>query len=291
MDASHSPQGAVSLVLPSGSCDCQYHVYGDRQRYPVRHANPLYDAPVAPLPMASAMHDRLGFERTVIVQATVYTTDHTLLLDSLARLPTGSARGVAIIDDSVSDDELHRLHAAGVRAARFNFQKRLGLVPTPDVFRRSVRRIQEFGWFIKVFAGPAEMESVAPELDRCDVAVVIDHMGHLNFGEGIEQPAMMRLLRMLDREDRWLMLSNGHRGSAVGYPWDDAVPFGRRFYEVAPDRCIWGSDWPHIGSRGNMPDDADLARLLLRYLPDATAVRRVLVENPARLFGFAPRGA
>ncbi|HTI86375.1 MAG TPA: amidohydrolase family protein, partial [Alphaproteobacteria bacterium] len=228
-----------------------------------------------------------GLERAVIVQATVYTTDHTLLLDSLRQLPTNRARGVAIVDDNVSDAELRRLDDSGVRAARFNFQKRLGLVPSPDSFRRSVARIRELGWFVKVFVGPAEMVDLAPELARCDLPVVVDHMGHLDFSQGLEQPGMRLLLDMLEREDRWIMLSNGHRGSKAGYPWDDAVPFGRAFYEAAPDRCIWGSDWPHIGSRGGpLPDDGDLVNLLLRYLPDDKAVEQVLVRNPARLFGF-----
>lgn len=233
------------------------------------------------------MHARLGFDRVVVVQATVYTTDHSLLLDTLAELTPARARGVAIIDDSVSDSELDRLDSAGVRAARFNFQKRLGLVPTTEGFLRSVSRIKELGWFIKIFAGPGEMAEVADEIDRCDVPVVIDHMGHLNSGNGIDQAGLRRVLKMLERDDRWIMLSNGHRASSRGYPWDGIVPIGRLYYEAAPDRCIWGTDWPHIGSRsGPMPDDADLLALLRRYLPDPEGLEKVLVRNPERLFGF-----
>jgi 2-pyrone-4,6-dicarboxylate lactonase len=131
------------------------------------------------------------------------------------------------------------------------------------------------------------LSEIASEIDHCDVPVVIDHMGHLDFQLGIEQAGMQTILKILERDDRWIMLSNGHRSSAGGHPWDDALSFGRLFYETAPDRCIWGSDWPHIGSRGGaMPDDADLLTLLLRYLPDSDAVDKVLVRNPARLFGF-----
>ena len=277
----------VARTLPSGSCDAQFHVYGDRERYPVRHKSPLYEAPFAPLADAMAMHAEIGMERVVLVQATPYTTDHSLLLDSLAELGLARARGIAIIDDSVSDEDLRRLDKAGVRAARFNFQKRLGLVPSFESFHRSVARVRELGWFIKVFAGPAELAEIAPEIARCDLPVVFDHMGHLDFSLGTAQPGFQHLLKLLERDDRWIMLSNGHRGSKAGYPWDDAVPFGRGFYEAAPDRCIWGSDWPHIGSRGGaMPDDRDLVALLRRYLPDAQALEQVLVKNPARLFGF-----
>ena len=287
MITERAPDEARSGTSPPGSCDCQFQVYGDRQRYPVRHSSPLYEAPAAPLSAASAMHARLGFSRVVLVQATVYTTDHSLLLDSLRQLGHQKARGVAIIDDTVDDATLAELDQAGVRAARFNFQKRLGLVPSAESFRRSVARLKELGWFLKIFAGPAELPEIAAELARCDLPIVFDHMGHLDFGLGLDQPGMRLLLDMLRREDRWIMLSNGHRSSAAGPPWDDAVPFGRRFYETAPERCIWGSDWPHIGSRGGpMPDDADLLTLLRRYLPDAQALEEVLVRNAARLFGF-----
>lgn len=278
---------ATASALPSGSCDAQFHVYGDRERYPVRHQNPLYDAPFAPLAEAMKMHARIGMERVVLVQATPYTTDHSLLLDSLKELTSARARGIAIVDDGVSDAELARLDAAGVRAARFNFQKRLGLVPSFDSFHRQVARLRELGWFIKVFAGPAELEEIEGEIARVDLPVVFDHMGHLDFSLGVAQPGMKRLLHILQRDDRWIMLSNGHRGSRTGQPWDDAVPFGRAFFEAASDRCVWGSDWPHIGSRGGpMPDDADLVGLLKRYLPDGAALKKVLVENPARLFDF-----
>jgi 2-pyrone-4,6-dicarboxylate lactonase len=277
----------IASRLPAGSCDCQIHVYDDPARYPIRHAKPSYAAPAAPLSAAMAMHQRVGIERVVIVQATVYKSDHSLLLASMAQLPADSARGIAIIDDSVSDADLDRLNAAGVRGARFNFQHRLGLVPSIEGFRRSVARVKELGWFIKIFAGPVELVEIESELDRCDVAVVLDHMGQLNGGDGISEAGLRRVCAMLQRDDRWIMLSNGHRTSATGYPWDDAVPVGQAYYRTAPERCIWGSDWPHIGSRGGpMPDDADLLKLLLRYLPDEQAVDNVLVRNPQRLFGF-----
>jgi 2-pyrone-4,6-dicarboxylate lactonase len=277
----------IASRLPAGSCDCQIHVYDDPARYPIRHAKPLYEAPVAPLSAALAMHQRVGLERVVIVQATVYRTDHSLLLASLAQLPVERARGIAIIDDSVSDADLDRLNAAGVRGARFNFQQRLGVVPSIESFRRSVARVKELGWFIKIFAGVGELVELESELERCDLPVVLDHMGHLNGGDGISEAGLRRVCAMIERDNRWIMLSNGHRISALGTPWDDAVPVGQIYYQTAPDRCIWGSDWPHVGSRGGpMPDDADLLKLLLRYLPDEQAVDNVLVKNPERLFGF-----
>lgn len=276
------------LALPQGSCDCQIHVYGDSNRYPVRHENPSYAVPAASLDDALAMHRRVGLDRVVIVQPTLYASDHSLLVDTLNALPNDRARGVALVDDSMSDVELEKLHLAGVRAARFNFQKRLGLVPSIETFRRSVARVRELGWFIKIFTGPTELAAIEAEIDLVDIPVAIDHMGHLKNDKGIDPEGLKRILKILKRDDRWMMLSNGNRASSTGYPWDDVVAAGRAFYEAAPDRCIWGSDWPHIGSLrgGPMPDDADLVALMRRYLPDDAALKQVLVLNPARLFGF-----
>lgn len=288
MTAGSVLSNAPVLVLPKGSCDCQIHVYGDGDRYPVRHQNPSYEAPAASFDDASAMHKRVGLDRVVVVQPTLYATDHSLLLDTLRALPSERARAVALVDDGMKDAELEELHLAGVRAARFNFQQRLGLVPSIETFRRSVARIRELGWFIKIFTGPAELAALEEEIDRVDVPVVIDHMGHLKSDKGIDPEGFKRILKILKRDDRWMMLSNGNRASSSGYPWDDVVAVGRAFYEAAPDRCIWGSDWPHIGSlrAGPMPDDADLVALARRYLPDDAALKQVFVSNPARLFGF-----
>jgi 2-pyrone-4,6-dicarboxylate lactonase len=286
-------------ALPRGATDAQIHVFGDPVKYPPRHARPLYVPPSGEgtIDAALAVYDKLGIERFVITQATIYATDHSLMCDVLRAQPPGKARGIGIVDATVTDRQLQDMHDAGVRAARFNFQTRFGLVPDFAEFHRQMARIGEFGWFAKVFCGPHELADVEAELRKTKGPIVFDHMGQLEFSEGLAQPGMQRLLALLKEERFWMMLSNGDRSSAQGLPWDDAVPFGRAFYEAAPDRCIWGSDWPHVSrwikadgslrsARQHGGDDGDRLALGLRYLPDTEAIQRVFVDNPARLFGF-----
>ena len=273
--------------LPAGSCDCQIHIFGDDARFPPRHRNPLYPTPAATLEDAQAMHRALGVERFVIVQATVYHTDHELIFDALSRLPKDRVRAVAVIEEEVTDAQLQRMHDAGFRGARFNFQKKFGLVPSFTAFHKMVERISALGWFAKVFVGPSELPEVAPELAKTSATIVLDHMCRLDFGLGVDQPMFKFLLEVLKREQTWVMLSNGHRSSVQGPPWDDAVPFGAGLFQAAPDRCIWGTDWPHVMQPPGSIDEGGLVDLLRRYLGyDEAALRKVLVDNPARLFGF-----
>jgi predicted TIM-barrel fold metal-dependent hydrolase len=287
------------IALPRGATDAQIHVFGDPVTYPPRHAKPLYVPPPGEgtIDAALALYEKLGIDRFVITQPTIYATDHSLMCDVLRAQPEGKARGIGIVDAGVTDRQLAEMHDAGIRAARFNFQTRFGLVPDFSAFHRQMARIGELGWFAKVFCGPRELAEVEPELRKTKGTIVFDHMGQLEFSEGVAQPGMQRLLTLLREERFWMMLSNGDRSSTQGLPWDDAVPFGRAFYEAAPERCIWGSDWPHVsrwiksdhsprGSRPHDGDDADRVSLGLRYLPDAEAVQKVFVDNPARLFGF-----
>jgi len=274
-------------ALPAGACDCQIHIFGDDARFPPRHRNPLYPTPAATIDDAQAMHAALGVERFCIVQATVYHTDHSLIFDALSRLPRDRVRAVAVIEEDVTDAALQRMHDAGFRGARFNFQKKFGLVPSFEAFHKMVARIHAMGWFAKVFVGPAELPEVAPELVKTPATIVLDHMCRLDFGLGVEQPMLKYLLEVMKREQTWVMLSNGHRSSVQGPPWDDAAPFGSALFRAAPDRCIWGTDWPHVMQPVGSIDDGALVGLLRRYLDqDEAALKKVLVDNPARLFGF-----
>ena len=283
------------LKLPKGSCDSQIHIFADTAKYPVRHAMPLYVPPAGEgtIERALEMYDELGIDRFVIVNATIYKTDATILCDTLRALPTGKARGVCIVDDTVTDRQLADMHDAGVRGARFNFQARFGLVPDFAEFHRQIARISELGWFAKIFCGMTEMALVAEELRKTKITLVIDHMGQLDFSHGLAQPGMKLILDFLRDERFWMMLSNGDRW-AKAYPWDEAVPFGDAFYAAAPDRCVWGSDWPNVARwiRRDPPyaphpsGEAGKVELALRYLPDAEAVQNVFVDNPSRLFGF-----
>jgi predicted TIM-barrel fold metal-dependent hydrolase len=276
-------RGPVPAAVP-GSCDAQVHVFSpDSQRYPPA-AKRIYDPPLGSMEDAMRMHAALGMERGVVVQATIYGTDNRLMADSIAGRK--NYRGIAIVDDSVSDDELLRLHAAGVRGARFNFATFLGLVPSADEFRRSIRRITELGWHARVHSSGDELLGIEGLLREVTCPIVIDHMAHLEFSRGIKQPAMLLALDLLEGENWWVMLSSGDRSSAQEREWSDALPFGRRFLEAAPDRAIWCTDWPHVRYRKPMVNDGDLVELLYSFVPEPELRKKVLADNPARLMGF-----
>ena len=283
--------------LPRNSCDTHLHVFGDAKSYPAANPKALYAPPGdCNFTAIKALHDAMGIERAVFVQPTIYGTDHRLLHDVLKGAPKGHYRGVAIVDDSVSDAELERLNSVGVRGARFNFGQRFKLAPSTADFRRGLDRVRELGWFVKIFGFEDDFLPVADELKKIDLPAIIDHMGGPDYRRGTAQPAMQLILDLLSNGKWWIGLSNGDLRSHAGQPWDDAVEFGRLLYEAAPDRCLWGTDWPHV-HRFMRPDkdgpseygvEHEMARvaLLERYLPDRAARDRILVENPARFFGF-----
>jgi 2-pyrone-4,6-dicarboxylate lactonase len=278
--ATRQPQPAV----PPGSCDAQVHVFSpDADRYPAA-AKRIYDPPLGSMEDAMRMHRALGMERGVVVQATIYGADNRLMADSIAG--RDNYRGIAIVDDSVSDDELLRLHVAGVRGARFNFATFLGLVPSADEFRRSIRRITQLGWHARVHTSGDELLGIEGLLREVTCPIVIDHMAHLEFGRGLTQPAMLLALDLLKDDNWWVMLSSGDRSSTQERNWTDAIPFGQRFFEAAPDRAIWCTDWPHVRYRKPMVNDGDLVELLYRFIPEPELRKKVLVDNPARLMGF-----
>jgi 2-pyrone-4,6-dicarboxylate lactonase len=283
--------------LPKNSCDTHLHVFGDAKKYPVANPNALYQPPQdCTFEAMKALHDAMGVDRAVFVQPTIYGTDHRLLHDVLKSAPAQNYRGVAIIDDSVSDAELDRLNSVGVRGARFNFGDRFKLAPSTADFRRGLERARELGWFIKVFGFEDDFLAVADELRKVEMPAIIDHMGGPDYRRGIGHPSIHLILDLLKNDNWWIGLSNGDLRSKAGAPWDDAVPFGRLFYEAAPDRCMWGTDWPHVhrfirpheagNSDYGVNHEMERVALLERYVPDRAARDRVLVDNPVRFFNF-----
>jgi 2-pyrone-4,6-dicarboxylate lactonase len=283
--------------LPRHSCDTHLHIFGDASLYPANNPHALYQPPQdCTFEAVKALHDAMGVERAVFVQPTVYGTDHSLIHDVLKSAPKGRYRGVAIVDDGVSDAELERLHSVGVRGARFNFGGRFKLAPGLTCFRRGLDRVRELGWFVKIFGFDDDFLAVETELRKIRLPAIIDHMGGPDYRRGTSQPAIRLILDLLKNDNWWIGLSNGDLRSHAGEPWDEAVEFGRLLYQAAPNRCMWGTDWPHV-HRFIRPDkdghsdyglDHELKRvaLLERYVPDRKARDRVLVDNPARFFGF-----
>jgi 2-pyrone-4,6-dicarboxylate lactonase len=274
---------------PPLSCDCQFHIFEDVRKYPPK-AGALYEPPKATFADMRGVMRKLGFARGVIVHAMPYDTDHRLLIDTLSSVEDpDSIRAVAIIKDNVSDAELSKLNDLGVRGARFNIGRYYNEMQSPDAVLRSMARAREIGWHARLHvAGPYILEYADTFSTIKDLTFVVDHMGHVDFSTGLRSPTFLWLVDRLKHHGWWLMLSNGSRLSSMTERWDDAVPFGAAYVEAAPDRVIWGSDWPHVRWRkSRMPNDAELVELLYRYVDnDRDLIERVLVHNPARLHGF-----
>lgn len=270
---------------PAHSCDSQFHVFGPRERYPVR-PGAAYEMPTATWEAALRMHRALGIERGVIVQATTYGADHQVVLDALEQLGPnykGCANALALVERD--DAYVRSLHDAGVRGARFTRQG-LGIAFSPQDFDRAIGRVREHGWYVKVQPEPGGVHEQIAAFESLDVPVVIDHMGRPDPAAGSADATLKKVVELLKRGNFWVMLSLAEKISRRGAPWDDVLPIARACVAAAPDRVIWGSDWPHPVSTRQPPNEGDLIELLYRFAGDEATLRRILVDNPAQLFGF-----
>jgi 2-pyrone-4,6-dicarboxylate lactonase len=280
---------APAPPAPPKSCDSQFHIYGDPAKYPPK-PGALYEPPNGKFTDMQGVLRKMGFQRGVIVHPMPYDTDHRLLIDTLsANQDKANIRATAIIKDNVSDAELEKLNSLGVVGARFNIGKYYNEAQSPDSIKRSMERAKEIGWHARLhIAGPHILE-YAPMLDSIKgLTMSVDHMGHIDFAEGLDAAPFKWIVDRIKNHGWWLMLSNGSRLSHMDDDWDDAVPFGRAYVAAAEDRLIWGSDWPHVRWRKpRMPNDGELVELLYRYCDnDRALIEKILVHNPARLHGF-----
>jgi len=272
-----------------GICDCQFHIYCFSAQFPPRVNAPYGPIESATFTEAQRMHKAIGFARGVIVHSAIYGSDHRLLLHALESLNDRDRyRGIGIVDDRVSDKELERLHAAGVRGARFNFVRFFAMEQREAEVRRSMARIKELGWHARLHVNGEDLIENSTLLRSLkDIPMVIDHFGHVGFDGGMDRPVIRWVLDMLKQENWWMMVSNGNRDSTMDAGWDDALPYGKAFIEAAPERIVWGTDWPHPQWTKRMMNDAEEVELLYRYVDGDTAMlRKILVDNPARLHGF-----
>lgn len=285
----HPHPHAPRFALPPDACDSHVHVYGPAARFPYAAERP-YTPDDAPIERLSELHALLGISRAVYVQATVHGYDNAAILDAIARAPAHS-RGVALVRTDISDAELHRLHAAGVRGVRFNFVRHLRETPDTDAVLRLAERIAPLGWHVQVHLGAEDVMAQQGFLRQLPSPFAIDHMGRTPVTGGLRQEACAVLLELLADPRAWIKLSGPERISSTlasggAFPYDDVVPFARQLLDAAPDRAVWGTDWPHPNVR-EMPDDGDLVDLLAHYDDgDGATLQRLLVDNPARLYGF-----
>jgi predicted TIM-barrel fold metal-dependent hydrolase len=261
-------------------------VFGPAARFPFAPTR-SYTPPDAGVDDLRRLHDRLEIERAVVVQASCHGTDNAALLDALVQ-GNGRHAGVAMIDDATGDAELDELHEAGVRGTRINFVAHLGGAPDLERFDRTVARVAPRGWHVVLHFDAADLPTYAGLLDRMPCPYVIDHMARVDATAGLDQQPFQALLRLLADDRCWVKVSGAERLTAGGPPpYDDVVPFARALIAAAPDRVLWGTDWPHPNVR-HMPDDGDLVDLLATFAPDEATRNRILVDNPERLYDFAP---
>ena len=271
-------------VLPPGSVDAHCHVFGPGNVFP--YAPERKYTPVdAPKEKLFALHDFLGFDRSVIVQATCHGADNRALVDALVAAGD-RARGVATIRPGVSKAELADMHEAGVRGVRFNFVRRLA-DPKPDEYYRGlVDLIAEFGWHIVIYFEAADLAERWDLFTSLPTVIVVDHMGRPDVKQPVDGPGFALFQRLMhEHENVWAKLSGAERLSVSGPPgYDDFVPFAALIAQAFPDRVIWGTDWPHPNKKSHMPDEGDLVDLVPRIAPTEDLQRRLLVDNPMRLY-------
>ncbi len=261
------------FVPPPGTCDVHCHVYADDPRFLDHRGDRLL-----------TVHRALGVERAVIVQANPESRAVTLAALALAG---GRYRGLAVVDDGTSEAELAALHTAGIRGARFPFTARHGGTPDLAAMLRLIERIKPMGWHVDFLIGPEDIRAHLDFIRAISIPVVIDHMGRTDAAAGLDDPAFKQLLELAKRDHIWIKLSGADRISASGPPFHDALPYIHALLAAAPSRVLWGTDWPHPNNRFN-PDVRDLVDLIPLIAPDEADRQRLLVDNPARLYGFTP---
>lgn len=270
-----------NFILPAGSCDAHCHVFGPGAVFPYA-PDRRYTPEDAPKEALATLHERLGLDRAVIVQASCHGTDNRAMLDAIA-WRADRYRGVAIVDDSFDDRAYQQLDDGGVRGVRFNFVRHLGGAPDMDVFDHVIDRIKGRGWHVVLHLDATDIEPLSDMIRRLPVPFIIDHMGRIDTRLGTEQPAFQALLKLSRRENCWVKVCGSERISS--FPFDAAVPFARALVEASPERTLWGTDFPHPNLKEPV-DEADLVNLVTRFAINAEERQRLLVDNPARLYGF-----
>ena len=274
-----------AFTPPPGAVDAHCHVFGPGDEFPFASER-KYTPCDAGKERLFALRDQLGFARNVVVQATCHGTDNRAMVDALLH-SNGRARGVATVGSDVTRDEIAAMHEAGVRGVRFNYVKRL-VDPKPDAYYRGIiDKIAEFCWHIVVYFEAADLAEKWDFFTSLPTTVVVDHMGRPDVTKSPDGPEFTRFLEFMEHPNIWSKVTCPERLSKSGPPtYDDFVPFARTVVERFPERVLWGTDWPHpnLNMVGHMPDDGTLVDLIPRIAPTAELQRKLLIDNPTRLY-------
>jgi 2-pyrone-4,6-dicarboxylate lactonase len=272
------------IKLPPLSCDSHFHIFGPGKIFPYAPER-TFTPPDAPKEKLFALHRLLGFERGVFVQSSCHGTDHTAVLDALAAAE-GRYRGVALLTPDTPQTEIARLDAAGFCGVRFHFLTHLGNALPYDAMRAVMRRVAPHRWHIALHVTGKDLLEHLDFIRSIEAPVVIDHIARLDVSEGVDGKAFGALCRLLDSGSVWVKLSGTDRVSKEAPPFRDAVALARSLAERAPERVVWGTDWPHPNIHRYMPNDGQLVDMIAEIAVDKRTRHRMLVDNPAELFGF-----
>lgn len=280
----HPDPSKPSFKLPPGAVDAHCHVFGPGDLFPYAPER-KYTPCDASKDQLWALRDYLGFSRNVVVQATCHGADNRAMVDALLH-SNGRARGVATVKRSVTDDELKALHEAGVRGARFNFVKRLVDALPRDALSEIAARIAPMGWHIVIYFEAQELPELYDFFTGLPGIVVVDHMGRPDVTQPLDGPEFGLFLKLMrEHPNFWAKVSGAERLTKQGPPfYDDVVPFARHVVETFPDRVITGTDWPHPNMKSHMPDDGHLVDYMAKIAPTEELRRKLLVDNPMRLY-------
>ena len=280
-------------LVPPGACDTHAHIFGPPDIFPYADDR-RYTPPAAPLEHYRNMQKITGLSRAVFVTPTAHGTDNRVILNAIAEMGD-AARGIANIDLAFDDAQLDALHGGGMRGARFHLMDDR---PGSEAFlTANLPRLQRLDWILDLHVDPKDLIDHERYIRELPVITIIDHMARVRGKDGVDQPAFQLLLQLLEDDRFWVKLCSFDKISAVpkahvegSLPFLDMVPFAKAVIEVAPDRVLWGTDWPHGNTftPGRVPNEGDLLDILAEIAPDPAMRKRILVDNPVRLFGFPP---
>ena len=279
-------------ILPPQACDTHFHVFGPPEKFPFISTHE-YTPPAAPLEHYRKMIAIIGIERAVVVQPSVHGLDNSATLDAIKN-GNENFRGVARIDDNTAKDELQRLHEGGIRGVRFNLLDRPRGNIKLAVLDRCIENVTPLGWSVDLHIDMKNLIEQEKRIRNMPVPVVIDHIARVKPANGIEQPGFQLLLELMKLRHVWVKVSGADKicntrvDAYFGLPFIEVIPYARAVIAAAPERVIWGSDWPHSNTfaPGYTPNDGDLIDLLAEFAPDASTRKKILVDNPAALYGF-----
>lgn len=288
---------APSFAVPRGACDCHVHVFPDPARFPF-FAGRSYTPPVATALDLLELQRDLKLDRVVIVQPSVYGTDNRATLDGMRELGPQRARGVAVIEAGATPAQLDELHQAGIRGVRVNLETAGVVDPAASAqrLRAAVEQVQARGWHVQTYTRLAIIDALQDQLAQMPVPLVVDHFGGARGGLGVQQPGFAALLDLVRSGKAYVKVSGAYRSSSAAPDFADVAPLAQALIAANPDRILWGTDWPHPNSSLQKPameisepvpiDDGLLMNQLAAWAPDPAVRHRILVDNPARLYGF-----